>query len=79
MRVIPTITNNATAGSGSGVTGINPYIGSALSTRAGVTLASNGPSTQHANFYSTAFTVTAGQAGNWNFNSGVYLYMSAEL
>jgi hypothetical protein len=79
MRAIPTITNNATAGSGSGVTGINPYIGSALSTRAGVTLASNGPSTQHANFYSTAFTVTAGQAGNWNFNSGVYLYMSAEL
>jgi len=79
MRVIPTITNNATAGSGSGVTGINPYIGSALSTRAGVTLASNGPSTQHANFYSTAFTVTAGQAGNWNFNSGVYLYMTAEL
>jgi len=79
MRAIPTITNNATAGSGSGVTGINPYIGSALSTRAGVTLASNGPSTQHANFYSTAFTVTAGQAGNWNFNSGVYLYMTAEL
>ena len=79
MRAIPTITNNATAGSGSGVTGINPFIGSSLSTRAGVTLASNGPSTQHANFYSTAFTVTAGQAGNWNFNSGVYLYMDSEL
>jgi hypothetical protein len=79
MRAIPTTTNNATAGSGSGVTGINPYIGGNLATRAGTTLTTNANSTQHAQLYSTAFTATVGQAGNWNFNSGVYIYMSAEL
>jgi hypothetical protein len=79
MRAIPTTTNNATAGAGSGVTGINPYIGGNLGTRAGVTLATNANSTQHAQLYSTAFSAGVGQAGNWNFNSGVYIYMSAEL